>query len=84
MNIKTSDIIKSMIDNSGLSQRDLAKKIGVTEASISRYVKGDRSPKFETMVAIAKACKCKVYIERLYATRNCLYCNDEYGERLNL
>lgn len=84
MNIKTSDIIKMMIDNSGLSQRDLAKKIGVTEASISRYVKGDREPKFETIVKIARACKCKLYIERLDNRRNCLYCNDEYGERLNL
>ena len=84
MNIKTSDIIKKMIDNSGLSQRDLAKKIGVTEASISRYVKGDREPKFETIIKIAKACMCKVYIERLDTKRNCLYCNDEYGERFNL
>ena len=83
MNIKTSDIKKMMIDNSGLSQRDLAKKIGVTESSISRYVKGDREPKFEIIVKIASACKCKLYIERLDTRRNCLYCNDEYGERLN-
>ena len=83
MNIKTSDIIKTMIDNSGLSQRDLAKKIGVTEASISRYLKGEREPKFNTLIMIARACNCKLYIERLDLKRNCLYCNDEYGERLN-
>ena len=39
----------------GMSQRDLAKEIGVTEATISRYVKGDRQPSEEMLAKIAEA-----------------------------
>lgn len=37
------------------TQRDLAKKIGVTEAAMSRYCNGERYPRITTLVKIADA-----------------------------
>lgn len=38
-----------------ISQRDLAKMSGVTEAAMSRYVSGERQPKAETLANMAVA-----------------------------
>ena len=39
----------------GMTQKELASRIGVTEAVISRYVSGDRDPKPEVLANIATA-----------------------------
>ena len=39
----------------GMTQRDLANEIGVTEATISRYVKGEREPNDELLAKIAQS-----------------------------
>ena len=41
--------------NNALTQRELADRIGVTEAVISRYISGDRDPKPEVLANIATA-----------------------------
>ena len=38
----------------GYSQRELAKKVGVTEATMSRYIHGSRMPKQKVLVTLAK------------------------------
>lgn len=38
-----------------LKQRDLAKKVGVTEVSMSRYFNGSRMPRKDILYRIAKA-----------------------------
>lgn len=40
-----SDRIKQAIDHSGLTQRQVADRMGMTEVSISRYVRGKRIQK---------------------------------------
>lgn len=40
---------------SGLSQKELAERSGVTEAAISRYIRGLREPRAITVAAIARA-----------------------------
>lgn len=47
--------IKPMLEKRGMTQRDLAHKIGVTEVSISRYISGERMPKANIVVYIADA-----------------------------
>ena len=42
----------------GMSQRDLAEKVGSTAASISRYVAGDRVPSGPKLYQIAKVLGC--------------------------
>lgn len=42
----------------GISQRELAERIGVTEVSISRYVTGQRTPSGLTLCKISKVLGC--------------------------
>lgn len=46
--------ISDLLDQQGLSQRELADKVGVTEVSMSRYIKGERTPKGPIIANIAK------------------------------
>lgn len=39
----------------GMTQRELAEKTGLTEASISRYVSGQRVPNAESLMKICEA-----------------------------
>ena len=47
--------IKRVLERQGKTQRELAEAIGITEASMSRYIHGDRVPKATTLVKIANA-----------------------------
>ena len=47
--------IAEMLSKRGITQKELASTIGVTEAVISRYVSGERDPKPETIANIATA-----------------------------
>lgn len=48
--------LKELIKQKKISQKTLAKQLGVTEACISHYINNKRIPKFETVVKIAKYC----------------------------
>ena len=56
---KTTEIFISRLDQArkekGLTQRELANRVGATEVSMSRYVNGARVPKGPIVVNIAKA-----------------------------
>ena len=56
--------IKKILDTKGISQKELAEKVGLTESAMSRYVNGSRIPRGEYLISIAKALKVKV--EELY------------------
>ncbi len=47
--------ISDLLNQQGVSQRELANKVGVTEVSMSRYIKGDRTPKGPILANIARA-----------------------------
>ena len=47
--------ISALLSYRGMTQRQLAEKAGVTEAAISRYIKGDRVPRAVTIAALANA-----------------------------
>lgn len=36
--------IKGLLKKRGLTQKELAEKVGVTEVSVSRYISGERTP----------------------------------------
>ena len=46
--------VKDIMQNKGLKQSDLAKMTGITEATISRYCNGRRTPNIKVLVKIAK------------------------------
>lgn len=47
--------IKTAMLEAGLSQRELAKKAGITEGAVSRYTSGSRTPDTSTVVKLADA-----------------------------
>lgn len=49
------DRIKSLLSQKGMTQKELARKVGCTEAAVSHYVKGDRVPRSSVMTKIAVA-----------------------------
>ena len=51
--MKFSDILKGLRKEYGMTQVELAKKLGLTRSSLSMYELGDREPDFETLEAIA-------------------------------
>lgn len=58
----------------GMTQGELAKKIGTTQSTVCRYENGDRSPKFiEISIELALDEGIKMYVEtlnQLQAKRN--------------
>lgn len=53
--------ISAMLEKKGITQRELAEMVGVTEVSMSRYIKGDRVPKASVVENIARALDTTVY-----------------------
>ncbi len=47
--------LTELLKERGVSQKELAELVGVTEASISRYMNSDRIPKAEIIANIATA-----------------------------
>ena len=37
--------LKSLLEEKGMTQAELARRTGITEASVSRYINGNRSPR---------------------------------------
>ena len=46
--------LKQELVKSGMKQRDLAEKLGVTEVSVSRYMSGERQPKGSVLIKLAE------------------------------
>ena len=50
-----SKYLKEMIEQSGLTQREVAEKAGITEVSLSRYLHEDRLPGIYTTYRVLEA-----------------------------
>ena len=46
--------LKTLRLRKGLSQKELARQVGVTKSTISAYEKGDRKPPYENLVLLAR------------------------------
>ena len=47
--------IKELLGVKGISQKQLAEITGITESSVSHYIKGDRVPRGANLIKIANA-----------------------------
>lgn len=47
--------IEELLEEQNMSQRELSKKVGITEATMSRYINGLRVPKADILSKIANA-----------------------------
>ena len=63
--------IAELFEKNGLTQRELAEKVGVTEVSMSRYISNDRTPKGPVIANIATA---------LHTTSDYLLGTEEVGD----
>ena len=54
MNETLGQRISELLDKNGLTQRELAEQVEVTEVSMSRYISGDRTPKAPVLANIAR------------------------------
>lgn len=54
--MRGGEIIKEARRRAGLSQRELAERLGTTQSVITRWETGQRSPTFETLVRAVRAC----------------------------
>ena len=48
-----NDRLAGLLNEKGIRQKDLAIRVGVTEAAISHYLKGDRIPRASVLARIA-------------------------------
>lgn len=55
MAVELGERIQSLLDARKMSRKELAEASGLTEAAISRYITGTRTPKSISLSAIAKA-----------------------------
>ena len=46
--------IRGALDKRGMTQRELAERVEITEAAMSRYVSGKRTPGVQTLMKMAK------------------------------
>ncbi|CAB4567554.1 unannotated protein [freshwater metagenome] len=58
--------LASHLREKGISQLELAARIGVTRAAMSRYLSGDREPRFATLLRIAE--ELEVHVDELLRT----------------
>ena len=47
--------VKQLMKNQGINQKKLSQLSGITEASISRYLKGERAARLDIIINFAKA-----------------------------
>lgn len=52
--------LKAMIAHSGITQKDFSKMVGISEVSMSRYLKGEHIPNYILLKKMADVLHCKV------------------------
>ncbi len=54
-----ADNLSDIMDEVGISQRQLAKKAHITEAALSRYLNKQRMPNMKTFMNLCYALQCE-------------------------
>ena len=57
--VKDKDILEEKLIETGLSYRQLAKKIGISQTTISLLIKGERNPSPDSAKKICNALNCQ-------------------------
>lgn len=61
---QTMQQIISICNDKGVKQRELAEKTGHTEATISRWFRGERTPSIRNVEEMLYALGCCLYIKK--------------------
>lgn len=57
------EIVRTMRERAGLSQRDLAARAETSQPAIARYERGVSTPSWETLERLAEACGRRIEID---------------------
>lgn len=76
--MRIGNILSDLLRQRNLSQKDLAIRANTTEATISRYISGDRVPRVELVIEIAKA--LNVTTDYLLGVSNSPVCGGESSD----
>ena len=57
---RIGELVKTLRNNSGISQKDLAFKVGVSPARISQIEKGTLDYRVDTLIVILNHFDCKI------------------------
>lgn len=47
--------VKKLMEEKGISQKELSEKSGIAPSSVSRYLNGEREPRIDVMINFSKA-----------------------------
>ena len=53
--MKFEEKLRGLMNEQGLTQKQLAKKANITEASMSKYLSGERTPRVDVIVNLSRA-----------------------------
>ena len=53
--MKFEERLKSIMQKQGLTQKELAIRSGITEASMSKYLSGERTPRIDVIINLSRA-----------------------------
>lgn len=59
---ETMQTIKDLMKHQHISQRSMAEKVGVTEATMSRWINGTRNPDIQYVEKMAETCGCRLVV----------------------
>ncbi len=59
----TDEIVRTLREQAGLSQRELAGRAGTSQPAIARYERGVSTPSWETLERLADACGRRIEID---------------------
>lgn len=60
LNIEIGHNIKTVLDEYGMTQKELADEIGVSKQTISAYICGERQPTIKNLINIAYVLECDI------------------------
>ena len=53
--MKFEERLRSIMEKQGLTQKELAIKSNITEASMSKYLNGERTPRIDVIINLSRA-----------------------------
>jgi len=54
--VRHQTLIREARKRAGLTQADIARRLGTTQSAVARWEKGAASPRFKTLERVARAC----------------------------
>ena len=57
-----TDVVRSLRFRAGISQAELARRVGTTQSAISRWENGHEEPRWSTLQQLAEACELRCTI----------------------